>query len=99
MVEQRPFKPLVVGSTPTAPTKSPVDSVALTPLDIPILGAEKGGFCAQIAPNSRGKIPEAIEPKRPPQFSISKTSLPTHYDPRREASALQERFSRPTGGR
>ena len=35
MVEQRPFKPLVVGSTPTAPTKNPDDSVVLALLNLP----------------------------------------------------------------
>ena len=30
MVEQRPFKPKVVGSIPTAPTITPDDSVTLT---------------------------------------------------------------------
>ena len=37
MVEQRPFKPKVVGSIPTAPTITPDDSVALT-----LLGVQKG---------------------------------------------------------
>ena len=35
MVEQRPFKPKVVGSIPTAPTKNPDDSVALALLNVP----------------------------------------------------------------
>jgi hypothetical protein len=38
VVEQRPFKPKVVGSIPTAPTITPDDSVALA-----LLGVEKRG--------------------------------------------------------
>ena len=39
MVEQRPFKPKVVGSIPTAPTKSPDDSIDLRS---PTLGLGNG---------------------------------------------------------
>jgi hypothetical protein len=38
VVEQRPFKPKVVGSIPTAPTKSPVESVAFASRE-PQIGA------------------------------------------------------------
>jgi putative transcriptional regulator len=40
VVEQRPFKPKVVGSIPTAPTKSPVESVAFASRE-PQIGAYK----------------------------------------------------------
>ena len=54
MVEQRPFKPLVVGSTPTAPTNNPDDSVVLALLNLPNK-AIKRAFWSQDGPNLKKK--------------------------------------------
>jgi hypothetical protein len=63
VVEQRPFKPKVVGSIPTAPTKNPDDSVALA-----LLAAQKGSknrvFCSQVVPKWFDSGPGQTEPER-----------------------------------